>query len=595
VAIHYAETTALQFLKSGIGRRVLRASLFGLAILVLFWIVVLPLLMVVMVSFRSGTPLDLGPFTFANYALTYSYPLTYTTLLNSLIYAGVSVLLVMCVAVLFAWLVERTDMPFRRVAWALILLPIGMPSFLLTMSWMLLLNPRVGVINTLLRSLLGLFGWSLETGPINIYSLGGMIFVNSITGLTTVFLLVVGSFRLINQDIEDAAHVCGANKRITLWKVTLPVLMPALTVATLYKFAGDLNDMDIPLLLGLQNQVYVLPTLIFFSAFYSTPIEWGLATALSSPFIIIALALSYAYFHFIIKQAETQKYVTITGKATQSRIIHLGKWRYPAFGLFFLYFLLSTGIPMLILLWASLLPSYRPPSWEALSLLTFSKYWEIVNWPNIGRVVTNTLVLGGGTAVITMVVAFFISWVVVRSRVMGRFFLDAAIFVPHVLPGSVIALGLVFTYLHPAFRWLSLYGSLWIMVAGLLVTYLPFSTRLMNGALTQIHKELEEAGMMSGARRLTVLFRITLPLILPPFVMGFIWVASHAFRSLTIPLMLSTPETETVSVLLFFLWDRNADFSGTAALGILLIITVTALTLLSRRLVEEAFSGRERR
>ncbi len=133
------------------------------------------------------------------------------------------------------------------------------------------------------------------------------------------------------------------------------------------------------------------------------------------------------------------------------------------------------------------------------------------------------------------------------------------------------------------------------MVAGLLVTYLPFSTRLMNGALTQIHKELEEAGMVSGARRLTVLMRITLPLILPPFVMGFIWVASHAFRSLTIPLMLSTPETETVSVLLFFLWDRNADFSGAAALGILLILVVSTLTLLSRRLVEEAFSGRQRR
>ena len=594
MALSYAETTVAQGILNGIGRRAFKAGLFALGALVLFWLIVLPLLMVVMVSFRSGTPLDLGPFTFANYALTYSYPLTYTTLMNSLLYAGVSVAIVMVIAILFAWLVERTDMPFRSLAWALILLPIGMPSFLLTMSWILLLNPRVGVLNVMLRSVLGFFGLTMETGPFNIYSLGGMIFVNSITGLTTVFLLVVGAFRLINQEIEDAAHVCGANKRVTLWKVTLPVLMPALTVATLYKFAGDLNDMDIPLLLGLQKQIYVLPTLIFFSAFYSTPIEWGLATALSSPFIIIAISLSYAYFHFIIKQAERQKYVTVTGKASQSRRIELGKWRYPAFGLFLIYFILSTALPLLILMWASLLPSYRPPSWQALSLLTFSKYLDIANWPNIGRVLINTLVLGGSTAIFAMLVAFFISWIVVRSRAPGRFFLDAAIFVPHVLPGSVVALGLVFTYLHPAFRWLPIYGTLWIMVAGLLVTYLPFSTRLMNGALTQIHKELEEAGMVSGARRITVLLRITLPLVLPPFVMGFIWVASHAFRSLTIPLMLSTPETETISVLLFFLWDRNADFSGTAALGMLLITTISILTLLSRRFVEEAFSGRQR-
>jgi len=596
VAVHYGETTVFQGLFSGARRRrLLRTSLLALGGLVLFWLIVLPLFMVLMVSFRSGSPLELGPFTFANYALTYSYPLTYKTLLNSVLYAGISVFIVMSVAVLFAWLVERTDMPCRGAAWALILLPIGMPSFLLTMSWMLLLNPRVGVLNQILRALLGIFGLNLETGPINIYSLGGMIFVNSITGLTTVFLLVVGAFRLINQEIEDAAHVSGANKKITLLKVTLPVLMPALTVATLYKFAGDLNDMDIPLLLGLQKQIYVLPTLIFFSAFYSTPIEWGLATALSSPFIVIALSLSYTYFHFIIKQAERQKYVTITGKASQTRVIQLGKWRYPAFGLFLLYFLLSTALPLLILLWASLLPSYRPPSWEALNLLSFKKYLEILDWPNIGRVVMNTVILGATTAVVAMIEAFFISWIVARSRVAGRFFLDAVIFVPHVLPGSVVALGLVFTYLHPAFRWLPIYGSLWIMVAGLLVTYLPFSTRLMNGALTQIHKELEEAGMVSGARRLTVLMKITLPLILPPFVMGFIWVASHAFRSLTIPLMLSTPETETISVLLFFLWDRNADFSGAAALGILLILVVSGLTLASRRLVEEAFSGRQRR
>ncbi|HWP60716.1 MAG TPA: iron ABC transporter permease [Candidatus Acidoferrales bacterium] len=594
MALTYAETAVAQGILSGVGRRAARAGLVALGFFLLFWLIVLPLLMVVMVSFRSGTPLELGPFTFANYALTYTYPLTYQTLLNSLLYAGVSVAIVMAIAILFAWLVERTDMPFRRLAWALILLPIGMPSFLLTMSWILLLNPRVGVLNVPLRSLLGWLGIALETGPFNIYSLAGMIFVNSITGLTTVFLLVVGAFRLVNQEIEDAAHVCGARKRVTLFKVTLPVLMPALTVATLYKFAGDLNDMDIPLLLGLQKQIYVLPTLIFFSAFYSTPIEWGLATALSSPFILIAISLSYAFFHFIIKQAERQKYVTITGKASQTRRIQLGRWRYPAFGLFLLYFMLSTGLPLLILLWASLLPSYRPPSWQALSLISFAKYLDIMNWPNIGRILTNTLLLGTCTAMLAMAVAFFISWIVVRSRAPGRFFLDAAVFVPHVLPGSVVALGLVFTYLHPAFRWLPIYGSIWIMVAGLLVTYLPFSTRLMNGALTQIHKELEEAGMVSGARRLTVLLRITLPLILPPFVMGFIWVASHAFRSLTIPLMLSTPETETVSVLLFFLWDRNADFSGAAALGILLIVAVSILTLLSRRLVEEAFSGRQR-
>src|SRR5437867_12595701 len=108
------------------------------------------------------------------------------------------------------------------------------------MSWILLLNPRVGVLNLALRPLLGFFGVVLESGPINIYSLGGMIFVNSITGLTTAFLLVVGAYRLINQEIEDAANVSGASKRTSIWMVTLPVLLPAITITTFYKFAVDM-------------------------------------------------------------------------------------------------------------------------------------------------------------------------------------------------------------------------------------------------------------------------------------------------------------------------------------------------------------------
>jgi iron(III) transport system permease protein len=158
----------------------------------------------------------------------------------------------------------------------------------------------------------------------------------------------------------------------------------------------------------------------------------------------------------------------------------------------------------------------------------------------------------------------------------------------------VVAVGLVFTYLHPALRWLPLYGTLWIMVAGLLVNYLPFSTRLMNGALTQIHRELEEAGVVSGAARIKVLTKITLPLILPPFLMGCIWVAAHAFRSLSIPLMLSTKDTATISVFLFQLWDTEGNFSGAAALGILLVACTMVLTLSLRRFVQTALGSWER-
>jgi iron(III) transport system permease protein len=527
--------------------------------------------------------------------LTYTYGPTYQALINSLLYATTGAISGLMIGLAFAWLIERTDMPFRGIAWVLIVVPIAIPSFLLSLGYILLLNPTNGVLNVMLRGLLATFGYTTDSGPVNIYSLGGMLYVNAISGGTSAFLLLVSAFRLMDQQIEDAAMVCGASKVTTLRRVTLPILLPAITVATIYKFAGDLNDMDVPLLLGLQSQIYVLPTLIFFSAFYSDTVEWGLATALSSPFILIALGLSYLFYHVIVKNAQQQRYATVGGKTAQSRRVQLGKWRYGALAMFLLYFLLSTGLPFAVLLWASLLPSYRVPSWEALSLVSLANYLELLQWPNLGPAVWNTLLLGLYTGTIVMAVAFFTSWIIIRSQFRGRFFLDALTFLPHVLPGSVVALGLVFTYLHPTLAPAGLYGTLFIMALGMMVGYLPFATRVMNGSLTQIHKELEEAGTVNGARAITVLMRVTLPLVLPAFLTGFIWVAAHAFRSLTMPLMLGSAETETISVILFNLWERDGDFSGAAALGMVLILITATLTMLARKFIQRAFGSWERK
>ena len=586
--------SVVQFLHRLFTRGTTRLIYWAVMIVVL-WIVGLPLSAIFIASFYSGSPLDPGPFTLANYVLTYSYGPTYQALINSLLYATTGTISGLVIGLGFAWLIERTDMPFRGLAWVLIVVPIAIPSFLLSLGYILLLNPTNGVLNVILRWCLGFFGYTADSGPINIYSLGGMLYVNAISGGTSSFLLLVSAFRLMDQQIEDAAMVCGATKWTTLRKVTLPVLLPAITVATIYKFSGDLNDMDVPLLLGLQSQVYVLPTLIFFSAFYSDTVEWGLATALSSPFILIAFGLSYIFYCVVVKNAQQQKYATVGGKTTQSRRVRLGKWRYAALGIFLVYFLLSTGLPFVILLWASLLPSYRVPSWEALSLVSLTNYLELLQWPNLVPAVWNTLLLGFYTGTSVMAVAFFTSWIIIRSQFRGRFFLDALTFLPHVLPGSVVALGLVFTYLHPALAPAGLYGTLFIMALGMMVGYLPFAIRVMNGSLTQIHKELEEAGTVNGARPITVMVRVTLPLVLPAFLTGFVWVAAHAFRSLTMPLMLGSADTETLSVILFNLWERDGDFSGAAALGMGLILITAGLTILARKFIQRAFGSWERK
>ena len=149
----------------------------------------------------------------------------------------------------------------------------------------------------------------------------------------------------------------------------------------------------------------------------------------------------------------------------------------------------------------------------------------------------------------------------------------------------MVALGLVFTYLHPALAPAGLYGTLLIMALGMMVGYLPFATRVMNGSLTQIHKELEEAGEASGANRLQILWQITFPLIRPPFIAAWIWVAAHTMRAFAIPLMLASRQNQTLSVLLWQYWDDENNLSMASALGVLFALGLACLTFSARAVI----------
>ena len=183
-----------------------------------------------------------------------------------------------------------------------------------------------------------------------------------------------------------------------------------------------------------------------------------------------------------------------------------------------------------------------------------------------------------------MVLSLAVAWVVVRSAFRNRFFFDSLTFLPHAIPGVVIAISLIFLYLSPPFNSLNLYGTIWIMVLGLSASYIAFGSRTMNAAVTQLHIELEEAGKVSGAHWGTVMRRIIFPLLLPAFISGWIWVASHSFRSFSIPLMLQSKESIVLSVIMWDLWNEGKA-GPTAALGILLIVALVILTVTGRWLV----------
>ena len=559
---------------------------FGAVVLILLWLILIPLGQLILNSFRTGHPALPSPFTLQNYIVGFANPLTYQMIWNTLYFASAGTLLTVSIAVLFAWLIERTDMPWRNLAWSLLLVPLAMPGFLFAMAWIFLLDNRIGIVNIWLRALLSWFGWELETGPVNIYTMGGMIFLDGLRGVTTVFLLIVGAFRAMDPTLEEAARIAGARARTTFRRITLPTLLPALLAAFLYSFISSMESFEAPLLVGLPGGIYVYSTMIYFSTRLMP--SFGLAAAFAVSYCVLAIFMVAIYQRVALRQ--TERFATITGKGYRPRVARLGRLRWLAFGLFAGYFFLAVLLPLFILMWAALSPSYNQPNWEGLSALSFGHFREVWEEEGIWQATWNTVVITLTTATVTVLLSFFVSWIVVRTQIRGRMLLDGLTFLAHSVPGIVIALAFIFVYLQEPFRSMQLYGTVWIVSLALITQYVAFTTRTTNAAITQVHKELEEAARIAGVGRITTLMRITLPLVLPAFAAAWIWVAAHAVRSFSVPVMLASEGNWTLSVILWQIWDDQNALPLAAALGVVFILSIAVFTFLGRRLIVKAFS-----
>jgi iron(III) transport system permease protein len=559
-----------------------------LAVVITLWLLLVPMLLLFLNSIRTGPPSVLtGPWTLRNYYVLFSNALFYTALINTVVISVISTLGGLVVAVLFAWLIERTDMPFRSLAWIAVLLPLAIPGVLFALSWMLLLAPRVGLINIALRGLISLFGFSLEEGPLNIQSLWGIIFLSWMRGVSTIFLMIVGAFRLMDPALEEAARLSGATPKSVLRRITLPLLMPALVAATIYSFVSHLESFEAPLTVGLAAGIFVLSTLIYFTARYHFPVDYGLSAAYAVFFMVIMTVLSYFYVRMIRKG---DRFAVIRGRGFHPIRYRLGRWCYPALALFAVYFCLTVLCPLFVLVWASIIPYYVVPSMEAMKMISFEHYINVATTPRFFHDTVNTIVMAVGAGMVTMLIALLISWLVVRLKHRAGLMLDSLTFISYAVPGVVIALAMIFVYLQPALRPLGIYGSIWIIVLGLATQYLAFATRTTNAGLLQIHQELEEAGSVSGATRLRTIWKITTPLLMPSLVAGWIWVVAHSLRTFSVPLVLASENNEVLSVWIWIYWQAGR-IPEAAAIGVMLILLTAFMGLAARKLVGESLSG----
>lgn len=547
----------------------------GLFLLILF-LVLTPLFFLILGSFsiaRLPGDFSLSTMGVANYLKVYSDPGTYELFTNTVLYVAGSVALGTGLAVSLAWLVERTNMPGKIWVYAGVPMTLAVPGMLQAMAWVLLLSPRIGFINKMVKDLFG-----PEAPIVNIYSLGGMIFLEGLRLVPTAFLMLVPLMRSMDPTLEEAAAVAGAKPISSMRKITLRLLAPGLVAVMIYQAMTALEVFEIPGVLGLPAGIYVFSTKIYAIVRSATfmPV-YGQANALAMVYLVIAVVTTYLYTRMI---SRVERYTIITGKGYRPRQMELGRWRLPALGIVFLFLFFSIVLPFLVFLYTSFLSYLQSPSLLAFKGMTLKNYRLLAEYGEVGSALTNTVIMVVATASATTLLSFFISLVIVRSKFWGRKLLDQLAFIPHAIPG--IVMGIAFFWVFLKLDFLPIYGTIWAMTIGFTVNFLSYGTRSMNAALLQIHKELEEAAYVSGAPPWRTMWRIFFPLMLPTFAGIWIWVVLHAVRIAGLPLILyEGPKNQVLAILIWNMWDEGY-VGGVAAIGTLLMIALLLLTLAVR-------------
>ena len=521
-----------------------------------------PAAMVALMSLRTGFPGEGGPLTLINFIRVYTDLSTYNVLLNTLLFATGTVVVALIFTVPLVWLLMRTDLPFKRTIYVLLTLGILIPVFLRTIAWILLLSPRIGLVNQWASQIFG-----LDHPLVSLYNLPGMAFIQGVSFVPGAFFMLAAAYRTMDPALEEAAYTAGVSKLRTFFWINIPITLPAIAAVMVYLFMTAIAVFEVPAIIGLPARILVLSSLIYTSTNPPTGLpEYGVAGAYGGVMLLAGLVLAYFYVHLV---RQGKKYTVITGRGYRPREIALGRWKWPAMAFVMLYLSMEVFIPFLVLLWTSLLPYLQLPSAAALSSVTLKNYRTIPDYTGALPFI-NTAILMVAVPFCAMLLSVLVSWVVIRSQVSFRGILDTVAFLPHAMPSILLAVGL--GYLGLAYRNIfPFYGTIIIIIIAHTINWIAYGTRTTNSVMIQVHRELEEAGKVAGVSTPRVFLRIVLPLVAAGVFNSGIWISMLSYREVTMALTLYSRKNTVISTVVWQFWG-SGWVPEVSALGVILVI-----------------------
>lgn len=511
-----------------------------------------------------------------NYVEVYSSSRFRAVLTNTFWYVGGTAVFGTTIAAGLAYLVERTDLPFKNIWYGALLASFAMPGMIEAIAWVLLLDDQAGILNAYLGSL-----WS-PLGRLNATNLYGMIFVQSLHAVPMGFILFAPLMRNMDSVLEEAAIVSGARGFARARTVTMPLILPGALAVIIYQSITAAEVFEIPGILGMPDGVFVFSTYLYTLVHNATGAQYNLSSAFAMGIVALAGVAMFFYFR-VLRQA--QKYATVSGKGFQQRPRLLGRWRLPLTLAVSLYVIVAVVLPFLMMIYASLVPYLQPPTLDAFRSMNLSAYSFRSSPYPIGRTALNTLWLALGAATVGVVLASCTSYTTIRGKFRHRTLLDVLAFVPHGIPGIVTGLAFFLVFLNVGV----LFGSVWTLVIGFSSGFLAYGTRAMNAAFLQIHPQLEEAAQAGGVGRFRRIKDIVLPLVRGSQLSLFLLFALMASRIAGLPLMLTVGDRDrsVLAVVIWNLWN-SGSVATAAALGTILATIMGIGTVIVRK---NAFKG----
>jgi iron(III) transport system permease protein len=539
----------------------------GLSVGILVVVVAVPVLIIFFNAFWVN-----GQFNLADTLKVLREPDTYRALLNSLFIASGVTVMSTVIGTFFAWLVTRTDLPFKPAMRVLFLVPFMLPSFIGALAWKMLLSPRAGYINRFLMDVVGL------EGPVfDIYTFTGIMAVETMYLFPFVFIQVCGALERMDPTLEESARISGASLFTITRKITIPLVRPSILSGALLIMLYSMAHFGTVAVLGIEAGIFNIPTLIYEKIHQSAGSFNSIRTG---TVLATVLVITAALIMFIQSKVLSRgRYQIIAGKSFRPVETKLRALRMPMLVFCIAYIGFTIVLPTVTIFMVGGLKTYGLP-FTAENLTLANYRYILFDWKLTRDAIWNSVTLGLAAALITMFAGVMISYVIVKMKVRGKGILEFLGMLPFSVPGSVIALGVMLAW-SGKFG-INIYNTVWIILVAYIARYMAFSLKANSAALEQVHDSLVEAARASGAGMGQALRDIVLPLVRPGMFAAFFLIFLPALRELTVSVLLYGPTTRTIGVAIYTLNEDGETVYSAALAGIALMIIVTAQTLIGR-------------